>query len=326
MIFGPLLAGLIGGALTGCIGLYAMATIFKHSAMTYAKFPSIDPPWLSRDLDLPTPLCAGLLLMGLAGPVAMGLVAARLARSTDVLGDLSAGLTTCLAGTLSSYALTIGAATSMALVVVPSIADFALAGQLAKTQPQTTAHHSDVLAQRYPDLKDMPVDERGDVFFGKVISDQAVGSFYGVWLGMALALGSCGTLGLFGTLAGGWLLRRGGSWWSILIAYGEMTVSTSWTAGSIIAMAWTRSEWNLLSTGGLLIVTALVVIGAVRHWHWLVRVNTALAWFLILRETHLSSANAWPTVVAAFLAYALLAWQLGRMWFRNNLRPAAAAI
>jgi hypothetical protein len=321
-----LLVGLIGGALTGCVGLTAMAALFKNVAKTYANFPSIKPPWLSQDLDLPMPILAGLFVLGFAGPLLMGLATARLVRSSDAWGDLSAGLTTCLASTLSSYAITIGAAVSIALVIVPSIADFTLVGELAKTPLQASAQPSDVLVQRYPELRDLPVNERGGVFFAKMVADQVVGSFHGVWLGIALALGSCGMLGLFGTLAGGWLLRRGGSWWSILISYAEVTVATSWTAGWLIAMPWMRPQWNPSSAGALLIVTALVLIGVVRRWNWLLRVDAALVWFLVLRETHLPSVSGWPFAIAAFLAYGFLAWQLGRLWFQNAQRPAVASI
>src|SRR5947209_15837114 len=97
--FGPTLAGLAGGGLAGFLALPAVAPLCRNVAATYALYPSLPRPWLATDLTLPGWLAAAALLIGLAGPVAMGAVAVWLARPRDVWADLSAGMTAALAAT-----------------------------------------------------------------------------------------------------------------------------------------------------------------------------------------------------------------------------------
>src|SRR4051794_9537292 len=125
---GPTAVGLLGGALAGLAGVQALAPLCRNVSATYARFPSLERPWVACDLSLPGWLVAMSLLIGLAAPVAMGVVTVWLARPADAWADVSAGLTTALAGTLSAFVACVGWPVVLAFVVVPSIADLTLMG------------------------------------------------------------------------------------------------------------------------------------------------------------------------------------------------------
>src|SRR5438445_7265180 len=123
LTFGPALVGLLGGGLTIGIALSALAPLLKNVANTYAKYPSLQPPWLARDVQLPHVILIPLAILGVVAPLGMGLATAWLVRSKDRWGDVSAGLTTALTSSLAAYVVGIGWAVTMATVVVPSISD-----------------------------------------------------------------------------------------------------------------------------------------------------------------------------------------------------------
>ncbi|QJW97837.1 hypothetical protein [Frigoriglobus tundricola] len=322
--FGPALVGLVGGGLTVGVVYVSVAQLLKNASMTYAAFPSEQPPWLVRDISLPPVIGVVFALIGLVAPFAMGLATAWLVRERDRWGEISAGLTTGLMGSLAAYVVGIGWAVTLAMAVVPSIADLTLLGESTRAPTEATAAPSDRLAQKYPDLKDKPADERGLVFFSKIISDQIAGSAYGIWLGVGLSLATVGVLGFCGTLAGGWLFRRGGSWKSIVWPYLELTVSTSVTAGWLIArciddrrpMAWFEAVC-------LVAVTVLVLAGVVGRWNALLRVTIAVTWVLVLSGA--GFGGRMPAEVA-YSAYALLGVLLARHWFYSGRRPVVAPV
>jgi hypothetical protein len=329
--FGPALVGLVGGGLTGGVAVNAVPVLLKNCAATYAKYPSLKAPWLSGQFDAPLALAIPLVLLGVAAPFAMGLATAWLVRAKDRWGDLSAGLLTGLTASIASYAATFGWMVILATVIVPSIADLTLFGNAVKTPPattgQTAGHPSDVLAERYPDLQDTPPDQRGGLFFPKIVADQVVGSAYGVWLGIALSLATCGQLGLCGTLVGGWLLRRGGGWRSIVVPYGELVITTGgavWRLIAVVLLEPVNLSAAVLSAMCLVGVTALVLVGVVRRWHWQMRAHLALVWFLLLAQAGFGGSVVWPFAAAAYVAYGLLALMLVRQWLLHR-QPARLA-
>lgn len=325
LTFGPALAGLLGGGLTIGISYSALVTLLKNVANTYAKYPGVETPWLARDLTLPTLLVIPVVVLGAVGPLGMGLATAWLVRSKDRWGDVSAGMTTALTSSLAAYVVSIGWAVTVATVVVPSIADLTLFGNSTRAPTEATGKPSDVLAERYLDLKETPADDRGAVFFAKIISDQVIGSVNGAWIGVGVSLVTVGLLGFSGTLAGGWLLRRGGPWWSIVVPYGEFTVATSLCAGTLgMAVLGLGRPTTWLGATCLLANTALVVMGVIGRWHWLLRVGVALSWGLVLSGAGLDNRMSQPVTLAAYLAYGVVGVLLFRHWFVPSPRSATA--
>ena len=102
VILGPILVGIIGGALSGLLALFAVVPLFRNMAETYESYPSLKSPWLATNLDLPGWLLAISFVIGLIAPFAMGIATVWLVRSRDVWSDLSAGLSTAMASTIAS--------------------------------------------------------------------------------------------------------------------------------------------------------------------------------------------------------------------------------
>ncbi len=317
-VFGPALIGLVGGTLTLAYAFVTFTSVLKSCATTYAKFPSQSPSWLFFDITLPGWLQWPLILTGLLAPFGMGLATAWLVRGRDRWGQLSAGLTTALTASFTAYFLWIGCLVSVASVIVPSIADLTLLADSTK-QPITSGTPSDVLAERYPDLKNTPTDERGGVFFAKIVSDQVSGSAHSVWLGVGLSLASVGGVGLFGTLTASWLYRRGGSFKSIFVPYLELSLSTSISVGismaTLFGMARDRADSpsKLFLCLGLIGCTVLINRGVVGGWNRMLRVSTAVTYVLLL-----ASLIQGVSILAPMLGLALVGFQLMRRWLVQN--------
>src|SRR5436190_835423 len=82
LTFGPTVAGLLGGALTGLLAIPAMAPLCRNVVTTYAKFPSLSHP-AALELNVPGWVSLGALLIGLAAPIAVGALVVWLVRPRD---------------------------------------------------------------------------------------------------------------------------------------------------------------------------------------------------------------------------------------------------
>ena len=276
--FGPALVGLLGGTLT--VGIASsMIPVLRAVAATYSKYPSLAAPWPARDFSLLYPITILLCVLAVAATFGMGLVTARLVRPKGQWDAVSAGLMTAATASATAYVLWIGWIVTIAMVIVPSSSDMTLFGIASRTPTEATAHPSDLLTDKYPDLKAAPADERGQLFSNKIVSDQLISSVYSVWYGVILAVAVIGLPAFCGTLAGSWLLRRGGSRWSNLFSYLELTASTAVPLGLLfvqflgshdLPIAWYRYA-------ALLIISAIVVAGVHGRWAWPIRLVAAYA-------------------------------------------------
>ena len=324
--FGPALIGLAGGTLTLGFAFATFTPILKNCAATYAKFPSQSPSWLFFDITLPRLLQLPLLLIALAAPFGMGLATAWLVRGRDRWGQLAAGLTTALTSSFMAYFLWIGCHVSVASVIVPSIPDLTLLADATKQPVVASGVPSDVLAERYTDLKETPPEERGGIFFAKIVSDQVSGSVHGVWLGVGLSLASVGAVGLIGTMTAAWLYRRGGSFRSILVPYLELSLSTSITVGILIQTLIGRVPHragyssSLFLWVGLFCCTVLINRGVVGGWNRMLRVSIAVTYIMLL-----ASLFQGASILAPILGSAVVGLQFARRWFARDPQPAFAA-
>src|SRR5262249_49769184 len=92
-----------------------------------------------------------------------------------------------------------------------------------KTPPQAL----DRLLERYPDLREVPVEERGRVLHSKILLDLMTGIPPGLWLG-ALYVLLMGVLACtIQVMAAGPLLRRPGSRWAVLPPYLEVAIPST---------------------------------------------------------------------------------------------------
>lgn len=306
--FGPAAVGLTGGALTVGIAFASMPPILRACGETYAKYPSLQAPWLADDFTPPVVVLVPLFVLGVAAPFLMGLATARLVRPKDRWQAVSAGLTTAATASAAAYVLWIGWAVTMAMVIVPSISDLTLFGNSTRSPGEVTAHPSDVLTDPYPDLKAAPADDRGQLFFPKIVSDQVVGSAYGVWYGVVVAAAAVGVPGLCGTMAGTWLHRRGGGQWSNLISYAELTVATAIPLGFLMVAAvpvgfpvGQPEMW--LRFASIVAVSAVVIAGVINRWSWPLRVVAAVSWCFVLGGVGVGHHTSWPVAAAAYALY-----------------------
>ena len=310
--FGPVLTGLIGGALAGMVGLPSVLTLLRNVAATYDRFPSLERSWIADNFDLPDGLAVPCMILGFLAPFMMGLATVLLVKPRDIWGDLSAGLTTGLSGTLATFATGLGWAVVLAMVVVPSISDVSKLGDSVHgSSVETTEHPSKALVATYPDLEGVEPEQRGSAIFSKIMADQVVGSFWGVTLGLLLAVASSGMLGLCGTLAGGYLVRRGDSFRSIVLPYLELTVSWSMMlALPFRKMLATGLSWypptveELPPFFAVVLLTLFIFRAVANRWNWIIRLLLAAgfgtAWQLTDgREIQLIPALwlAWVTAV-----------------------------
>jgi hypothetical protein len=328
--FGPVVVGLLGGGATGLLGLAATASLLRNCAVTYERFPSVARPALAVDLGLPEWLVILCAALGCTIPFAMGLATVLLVRPRDRWGDVAAGLTTGLSSTLAAYVAGIGWAVVLAMTVVPSIADLTLLGDATRTPAaagvEQAAAPSAALAERYPELAGVAENERGGLFFAKIVADQCTGSAAGVWLGVLLALAWCGVLGFVSTLTAGYLVRRGPGLRAVLVPYLELTVAVSVMVGLVFRQL--AGSWLAVLGGGnpgvpllwLGWVTAVVVLAVVRRWHWGPRLTLALVWIVVLVQV-LGEALPWYLAAAGYVAAAVvLVRQVFLRW-----QPAVAA-
>lgn len=329
--FGPVGVGLAGGSLTTGVALVSMTPILRACGDTYAKFPSLQAPWLMGDFTPPVVVLVPLFVLGVAAPFLMGLVTARLVRPKDRWEAVAAGLTTAVAASFAAYVLWIGWAVTMATVIVPSISDFTLFGHSTRAPAEATAHPTDALAETYPDLKATPADARGDLFFPKIVSDQVVGSAFGVWYGVVMAVAAVGVPGLCGTLAGAWLLPRAGGRWAKLVSYLELTVATSVPLGllviaplPLVSMSGQPMAW--LRFTALVAASAVVIAGVVQRWGWPVRVVAAVSWCFVVFGAGLGGHTHWAAAAAAYAVYGGLALLLVRQLVHRAQLPSATRL
>ncbi len=333
--FGPVAAGLLGGSLSGLAALESLEPLCRNVALTYADYPSLDPPLIATGPELPGWLSLLALIVGLAAPVATGALAVWLVKSRDVWADLSAGLTTALACTLAAFVTCIGWPVVLALVVVPSISDLTLLGDSVRVPtpaaPGLKADHpSQKLAAQYPDLERVEPNERGQKLMPKIVSDQVAGGAHSIWAGMLVSLLTAGSLALCGTIAAGYLMRRAGGFSRSIVPYLEITLPLTTAIALVMAVAltpvWTAllgenpfgSE--LLSVASVVVVSVLMVTGAIRRWPWLPRAGLAITWIILMAQP---GHGAWHWLLP-LLSFALSGVLIVRLALSRSRQMAAA--
>jgi hypothetical protein len=319
----------------GLVALPTLAHLLRNVASTYDRFPGLSRPWFAVDLDLAFWVQAGAVLVGLAAAVGMGLATAWLVRPRDAWADLSAGVTTALAATLSAFVSCVGFPVILALVVVPSLADLTLVCHSASTPAaeagKTISHASAALAQRYADLAATEPERRGELFMSKIVSDQVSGSLSAVCVGVLVALLTAGSLALCGTFAAGFLLRRGQRLARVVVPYLEVTLPVTATltlgVGTALSPVWSAFlGGELFAAGGLPLaalagVTALMVVGVVRGWPWLLRLCLGLGWLVLLAQSRPGSSWVMTAAVVGVLGYLVLRFSSERTGSASLARP-----
>jgi hypothetical protein len=229
---GPVVIGLSTGGLFffTWIGMLRL-TMGRSCAELYAReFPSEAPPvlasrWALADALL-VPGAVGMLLAFLS----MGLFAVLLVRPKDRWGDVAAGLATGLVG--GAVASTGGVwKVLLTFAVLPPLSDLHLLGETARLEAapeapvvarQKSLGSSKALLEKYPDLRTLPPEQRGEALARKIGYDVALGIPLWMWAGFFLVLGGYAVVSTGEALLAGSLLRRRGRARAVVLPYLEL--------------------------------------------------------------------------------------------------------
>jgi hypothetical protein len=200
----PVLIGLVCGTLVLAAPFNVLRLIMRNAATMYGnRFPDVPPPALALDSPLPTWLLLLLSVLGMAAWALMGWLTVRLARTRDAWGDLAAGLAT---GLVAGLVVFLGVGSWLLLLrfgLVPSLPDLDLLARA--TRPE----EADLLAEMYPDLREVPAQERGQVMAQKIAYDIALRLPLGIWIGTVLMVSAFALFVMGQALAAGYLWRQG---------------------------------------------------------------------------------------------------------------------
>jgi hypothetical protein len=244
----------------------------------------------------------------------MGLFAVLIVRPRDRWGDAGTGLATGLVAGITGFTTSLGWKTVLGATLLSSWGDLALLGRACQPQEpapqaagavQSRPHPSDLLVEKYPDLRAVPPQQRGEVLARKIAYDLALRIQLGIWAGMVGAMLLFTVFATVEAVAAGYLLRRRGRILVILLPYAELvvpsllaitvpaamvrfsTVTTSLAsgAGEFDLAVLAKQEYAVLGT--LLtwpvvllfaVLAVLAVAGVMRGWRWQLRLALYAVW------------------------------------------------
>jgi hypothetical protein len=349
--------GLIGLA---CGGLYLLTwinllrlTMGRSCAELYARdFPSMTPPILATQSSLADALLVPLAVATVIGFLGMGLFTVLLVRPKDRWGDLVAGLATGLVA--GALAFTGGGAWKMVLtfVVLPAMSDLHLLGEAARleeTPPggaagppgQTSGRPATALLDKYPDLRAVPPEKRGEALARKIGYDVALDTPLWVWAGMVLAMVSFAFVSTAEALLAGYLLRQRGQARLVVLPYLELLLPGLFVLYSVgvavrfVVMGITSDPsvheldpavlvlrhfssaapyftWQAFLVK--LLLAGLAIGGALLRWPGPVRAALYAGWLVLFLRVTGAGAPWWVDVVVC----AGVVCVLGRHWLRNR--------
>jgi predicted Ser/Thr protein kinase len=308
--------GIICGGVGVTAGMESLRTVVRRGSAVYANdFPSCEPPLLALGSVGPDWLFALARALGAVALFGMGLFAVLIVRPRDRWGDVGAGLATGLVAGITGFTTSMGWKTVLGATLLSSWGDLALLGRACQPQElvppaaggaaQGRPHPSDVLVEKYPDLRAVPPNQRGEVLARKIAYDLALRIQLGIWAGMVGAMVLFTVFATVEAVAAGYLLRRRGRVLAILLPYAELvvpclmaitgpaamvrfstvTASLASGAGEFDLAVLAKREYAVL--GALLtwpvvllfaVLTVLAVVGVTRGWRWQLRLALYALW------------------------------------------------
>jgi hypothetical protein len=277
------------------MGLVAIVhtTIGPGAADAYRRLPSLDPPWLALTWPMPMWLRVGIFWAALGLGSTAGLLTAMLVRPKNRAADVAAGaIMGCVWGT-TFFTLSGGWQLIIATAVLPVQTDLRLLSKAAFTEPapkgdspdpagKTRARPVDQLLEKYPDLREVPVQDRERVFYNKIRADLIAGIPPGIWFGALFVLVAGVLVYTAQMMAAGPLLRRQGPRHAVLLPYLEAAIPATvlFTLAYMVPVGRYFNEplqiWHLPLFG--LLVLALT--STLRGWPWPLRLLLHAGWLL----------------------------------------------
>jgi hypothetical protein len=284
-----LLFGLVGGLMGLVVAVHPM--IGSSAAEAYRRLPSLDPPWLSIAWPIPTWVLPLIFWTTLSIGTIAGLLTALLVRPKSRAADIAAGAVTGLLGGLTAFTFSVGWHLVTRTAVWPIQEDLRQLSEAAWAEPPANGVPAnaagkarpgprDTLLQKYPDLREVPVAERGWVFYEKIRTDLFAGIPPGIWLGALFVLVIGVLTNTAQVMAAGPLLRRQGPFRAVLAPYFERSFPATFLFNFLHQIPAERyfnqplRIWYLPLLG--LLVLALT--GVLRGWPWPVRLLLHAGW------------------------------------------------
>ncbi len=283
--------GLLFGILGGFMGLVVAVqpSIGWGVADAHWRPPSLDPPWLARIWSIPMLVRHSVFWATLCVASFLGLITAGLVRPKNWAADVAAGGFTGLVLGMTTFTLSTGWALIIQSAVWPNQSDLrelseaAWAEQANPAPPPGSARATppqprDRLLRKYPDLREVPASERGQVFYDKLRAEIIAGIPLGLVLGALFVL-MVVLIVMAQLMAAGPLLRREGARPAVLVPYLEI----AFPATALLCLAFTTAMefqyiplkvWHLSQFGLLL----LALTSTLRGWPWPLRLVLHAGW------------------------------------------------
>src|SRR5262249_45562853 len=200
------------GLLVGVLAWLSVNWSVSYLVTAYDRLPSVPRPWFLLGPALPDwcLIAISAALLVLLG--SMGFATAVVVRPTTRHAAVAAGLAVGFLTAVTAFALSIGWSATAGNTTAATYDDLAIVSAATFTRPAPgEPQPGDRLLAKYPDLRQVPEGQRGDVIRGKIVSDLLAGLLIGLWWGIFAALLVCLVPGLTGTVAAWSLLQRHGS-------------------------------------------------------------------------------------------------------------------
>jgi serine/threonine protein kinase len=291
MVVIGLLMGLLGGVMTRLVAIDpALASSVSYA---YRRLPSLDPPWLAISWPTPTWVRSAIFWTTLVLTSTLGLIVAGLVRPKNRAADVATGVVTGLIGGATFFTLSGGWGFVIVTALGPIQADLRLLSEAAWLEPiqaerpaptgKGPARSAERLLEKYPDLREVPAQERGRVMYHKLRADLLAGIPLGIWWGMLFVLAACVGTTTAQVMAAGPLLRGQGLRRAVVWPYLEVafpaTVLISLALEALYGQRYGNRPFQIwhLPLFGLL---ALALTCTLRGWPWPLRLLLHAGWLL----------------------------------------------
>jgi serine/threonine protein kinase len=302
--------GLAGGLLLGLLfWLGAVAPHLSSAARVYPQhLPGLEPPWLAITWRLPPWPAPVLDLLLMVVAAAAGPLTVLLARPRNRPAEAATGAITGGVAAVVAFAVSLGWFGVMASTVPVVLEDLTLLSRAAWQEPasappgqgrSSAAQARQRLLEKYPDLRALPPEQRGDTLDRKIVTDLIVGIPRGLWPALLIPFLLAEAVGIGQTVAAGALLRgrrRGRA----LLLYGEVALAGLVGVNVLFTvllrpfvdprLAVSRIPLNLVLSLIHLVPLAAVIVAVFRGWHWLLRLTLHATWI----STILLALRFWP--------------------------------
>jgi hypothetical protein len=294
--------GLANGLLlSAAVWLTLIQPVFWTAAESYHTLTGTRPPWLAVSWVSPWWLSSsgGLIIwLVILTQGAAGLLVAWLVRPSNRQADIAAGLVAGLIAAVTLFTLSLGWWTVLVKTAwdPQRQQDIRWLSQAAWDEGEpaaparSTTQARERLLVKYPQLKDVPAEQRDRVLHEKIACDLATGIPIGIWFGMLFSVVLPGTGSVFTTMAAGPLLRRHGRTWKVLPGYLELSIPLIVLNFSLLPPLMVllfnqvnvRLDIPLWYFAIIIGVTALTITAVQSHWRWPIRLVAHTAWILAL--------------------------------------------